>query len=133
MTIEIYHINTDIIRNNLDEKTKELYFSATGFADKSAIKELLNTNMYRKVAEINTNDLEEAYKLSNSIDDYWGNNPEVTLFNEKNKSSSIGDIFVQDNKAYVVATMGFEKLSTEDLVLLQNDATDTKNKGLKLK
>lgn len=133
MTIEIYHLNTDIIKENLTEEMQELYFAATGFAEQAAIKELLNLSMYRKVAEIRTDDLEQAYKLSNSIDYYWGENAEVTLLNEKNKSSSVGDIFVQDNKGYVVATMGFNELSQEELTLLRKDTGDTKNKKLKLK
>lgn len=65
---------------------------------------------YNLVAEVNTDDLADAFYLTNSIDDYWGNNPGVEEFNSKHRSTSVGDIMERDGKWYVVAPIGFTEL-----------------------
>ena len=57
---------------------------------------------------VHTNDLEEAYMLTNHIDTPWHKNPKVTCIRES-RSTSVGDFMERDGEWFVVAPMGFEK------------------------
>ena len=62
------------------------------------------------VAVVDTNDLEEAYKLTNHIDHKWWLNNEVVKVKES-RSTSVGDIMVRNGKTYQVCTFSFTELS----------------------
>ena len=62
------------------------------------------------VAEVETNDKNEAFHLTNSLEHYWGENDEVEEFGEKHRSTSMGDIFVCEDGIYVVDFVGFKLL-----------------------
>ena len=50
---------------------------------------------YVHVANVNSHAVEDAYRLTNHIDDAWWNNEGVTLIGEpKHRSTSIGDVVV---------------------------------------
>jgi hypothetical protein len=68
-----------------------------------------NTTVLKKVAEVNTDDLEKAFELTNHIDHSWEDNPEVTLI-EKSRSTSTGDIMEKDEKLYIVLSVGFAEV-----------------------
>ena len=63
------------------------------------------------VAEVETNDLEEAFKLTNHIDRAWWENEGVKLIGEETRSSSMGDVFVINGEQHIVAMCGFEKIN----------------------
>jgi hypothetical protein len=63
------------------------------------------------VAVVNTNDLEEAYRLTNHIDESWYYNRGVTCHNFKARSTSVGDFMEKDGTWYVVAMCGFEAVN----------------------
>ena len=72
---------------------------------------------YELVAEVATDNLDEAYHLTNSIEQGWWMNEKVNaLFLDNGcRSTSMGDILLvcHDNgsaSAYIVAKFGFEKL-----------------------
>lgn len=121
MSITIYHIQ----RPN-SEEDRERYLNIIMMPSQSLIKESVLLNEYKKIAKINTNDLNKAYELSNSIENYWGENKEVVLYEERNRSSSIGDIFIKNDKVYFVNVLGFEQLSDEILMLLKNEKEQIK-------
>jgi len=112
-------------------------------AEKSAVvretllRNFIGNKKFENVATVKSDDLERAYRLTNSIDYSWFdkdyiefNDLEITVeFEGENKrSSSVGDIFVketyfdaeQKNGAiadfdfYIVAPYGFVKLNTEE-------------------
>lgn len=76
------------------------------------------TGNYVKVAAVEATDLEDAYRLSNSIESLWTDNVEVVekynLQECKGKfgarSSSVGDVFEVDGVFHAVLSIGFKPL-----------------------
>lgn len=69
---------------------------------------------YRKAAEVCTNDLDDAYMLTNSIDCGWWQNDLVKAVPlASRRSTSMGDMLVDtaDGRRYTVATFGFEEFT----------------------
>lgn len=64
------------------------------------------------VAEVNTDNLNTAYRDTNTIDQYWWENQGVTrkFEGEGCRSTSVGDVMEKDGEFFVVAMCGFEKL-----------------------
>lgn len=69
---------------------------------------------YIHVANVDTNDLEVAFELTNTIDRAWWSNPGVQAKVSPCRSTSVGDIMVKDTGSrHWVAGMGFEVLPEE--------------------
>lgn len=65
---------------------------------------------YSLVAAVDTDDLDEAYYLTNHIDHSWYENKGVTVYVES-RSTSVGDVLVtNDGTMYIVAMIGFTVL-----------------------
>lgn len=58
------------------------------------------------VAVVDTDDLDEAYRLTNHIDKLWWENEGVVALRES-RSTSIGDVLDLNGKFYVVDRCGF--------------------------
>lgn len=73
------------------------------------------------VARVKTHSLDEAFMLTNSIDKYWGDNPEVELVlnlpNPKySRSTSTGDVMeTEDGKQFLVDSIGFLEIPDKKL------------------
>lgn len=71
---------------------------------------------YDLVAEVQTQELEDAFRLTNSIDTPWEHNPLTKAYKKNSRSSSVSDIFVKvDDQGFPisfhgVASSGFETL-----------------------
>jgi hypothetical protein len=67
---------------------------------------------YEYVADVVCDNLSQAWMLTNSIDTPWieGDSVKHLQKPEGCRSSMIGDIFLMDGVAYVVAPHGFKKL-----------------------
>lgn len=113
--ITVYHIDSEKAYN----ADRELYLDITMFTETSKIVTAIESGLYKKVAEVNSHELEDAYFLTNSIEDHWSQNEGVTQFGDRNKSSSMGDIMVYNNECFVVAAVGFTLLPQECLDKLQ--------------
>lgn len=61
---------------------------------------------FRPVAVVDTDDLDEAYRLTNHIDKLWWHNEKVVALRES-RSTSIGDVLDVNGKYYVVDRCGF--------------------------
>jgi hypothetical protein len=61
---------------------------------------------FTEVAEVDTNDLEEAFELTN----LWNDESKVTRFSRMS-STSVGDIFRLGDRFFMVDTFGFETLN----------------------
>lgn len=70
------------------------------FAVKRQLKEL------EQVATVFTNDLDEAFRLTNHIDKSWHENERVKVI-KKSRSTSVGDVLLYEGVMYVVAPVGF--------------------------
>lgn len=62
-----------------------------------------------KVAQVDTDDLEEAFALTNSIDHPWTENAQVRAEPGRHRSTSVGDVMEQDGDRFIVDTIGFRK------------------------
>jgi len=67
---------------------------------------------YDAVAQVYADCLDTAFRLTNSIDDAWTKNEEVTATKENLRSTSVGDVIVADSgKPFIVASCGFDELN----------------------
>ena len=68
--------------------------------------------VYALVAEIETDDPQIAFDLTNNIDKDWTLNPSIRAFVDSCRSTSVGDMIVTpDGEAYLVLPVGFRQLS----------------------
>jgi hypothetical protein len=65
-------------------------------------------------AEVDTEDLEKAFELTNHIELNWWGNDGVTFLGGSKRSTSCGDVLELDGKYFVVATAGFRELGRKD-------------------
>ena len=68
---------------------------------------------YRAVAEVDATSLNEVYRLTNTIDGPWVENPGVRATVRPCRSTSVGDVIVDPcGVAHGVAPVGFVALSS---------------------
>jgi len=88
------------------------------FTDYGFGKGTLKGVTIHQVAQVATDELEEAYRLTNNIDTCWIENPEVTpigITGEAARSTSVGDVLFLNDKGYVVESFGFREIPREEL------------------
>lgn len=113
--IEVYHI----------EQSEHLAEVSFGYGDESAhyraVSAAWAAGAYEKVAEIATDDLEVAWRLTNSVDSSWSMEPDqrvkvtapLHVVNGETygrRSSMIGDVFIKGGEKHVVAMLGFRRI-----------------------
>ena len=77
---------------------------------KGILEDVFSITIDELVASVSTNDLEEAFKLTNSIDRAWYDNPDV-IVERPSRSTSVGDFMVTDDgKWYMVDGVGFLRI-----------------------
>ncbi|MBT3578298.1 hypothetical protein HN499_05835 [archaeon] len=77
---------------------------------------------YELVARVDADEVEEAYKLTNSIHGFWGENESVTVLSRSKftpRSTSVGDIIVQFDgdmlqEILIVAPAGHSSVRSRD-------------------
>lgn len=64
------------------------------------------------VAEVDSDDIDDAFRLTNHIDDDWWNNPGVKkCCEEKVRSTSTGDVVLtSDGSVFACCTLGWAKV-----------------------
>ena len=66
---------------------------------------------YQLVAEVDTNDVDEAYYLTNDVDTKWWINERVTAHVVPCRSTSVGDVLVlPDGRGLRVHSRGYRRL-----------------------
>ena len=70
-------------------------------------------DLYRQVARISVDDLEQAYYLSQHIDRDWTDNDLVYALVTRCRSSMVGDIFIRDGVMYFVDMIGFKQIEKQ--------------------
>lgn len=73
-------------------------------------KKMPTSNDLTLVAEVDTDNLDVAYTLTNSIDEYWWDNDGVDAIVTHTRSTSCGDVMNVGDDWYIVASVGFEKI-----------------------
>lgn len=70
------------------------------------------TKYYEATYEVDTDDLDEAFELTN----LWNDTHKVYFTTPRNRtSSSVGDIFVKDGDCYIVDNFGFANIGKYEL------------------
>ena len=94
---------------NTNDANLELHRQSTSGDARAtnAIVSLLDSKALLPVAKVTCSpDNDQLFRLTNSIDDFWGNNPEVKLLPEAQRgfmsSSSVGDIYQDEAGQYFV-------------------------------
>lgn len=106
--LKIFHLNWEKARALDDDRA--LYFELTMHGNIAYIDDALAAGLYDEVAEVDTDDFDDAYRLTNHIDANWTTNPEVNAPSEKVRSTSVGDLFgPEDGSFHIVAPIGFNK------------------------
>ena len=80
-----------------------------------SVKNLLKVGRYDIIASTSETDMEKIFHDSNSHEDYWGDIVSqqegwVVFGNKHHRSTSVGDMMIQDGKVYIVASFGFLEL-----------------------
>lgn len=122
MTINVYHYRSlskeEIKRLNgpdggwdSEPRFREYADITGGFAKPETMLGAFFSD-YDLVAVVDSDDLEEAWALTNHIDHDWTDNEKVWALTKAVRSSSVGDIFVvKGGGFYAVAGVGFKKLN----------------------
>ena len=76
----------------------------------------LKKNTVHLVAEVDTDDLDEAFRLTNNITHLWVINKGVRAVESvQHRSTSVGDLLEWNDKIYVVESFGFRELTSEEV------------------
>ena len=86
-----------------------------GFGD---APKTFNSNDYKLIAEIRSENLADTFRITNHIDHNWKNNEEVIKTYVANpRSTSVGDIIEDENGTfYYCATVGWEEIKAMEEV-----------------
>lgn len=126
--IAIYHLRYPAFRAGRDDAGRGRDAAAASAIVRKGILEELNYvyNARVKINDIGKEEielLEAAFRVTNSIDCHWIENEEVIFSaGKEQRSSSVGDIFVLNNKAFIVASFGFIELEADIAQLLADKA-----------
>jgi hypothetical protein len=93
--IEVYH-NTEFLMY-MQEETLEA----------------LSLGHFECVARVETDSLDEAYALTQNIDEPWHRNANVSATSRNTRSTSVGDLVKKDGKYHVVESCGFKEITRE--------------------
>ena len=66
---------------------------------------------FELVAQVEGDDLERAYSMTNHVDRDWSENPDVQVMTgERRRSTSVGDLVMRDGVTFVVDKFGFSEV-----------------------
>lgn len=65
---------------------------------------------YELVAEVETDDLDKAFELTNHISRDWRTNASLRAMPAARRSTSVGDLLEKDGRKYLVAMFGFKEI-----------------------
>ena len=103
MTFEVWHFSTP-----------ELLSEGYLHPDRVIVRWLNNHEKYRKVAEVEASDLDTVWGITQNKDDSWTKRPEIKWSKSHEiRSTSVGDVLVQNGKAWLVAWEGFLEMNKE--------------------
>lgn len=98
--IEVYH-NSDFINYSLM------------IIDEKKIAEIPR-HLLEKVADVDTDNLDIAFMLTNNIDNPWPENNKVIAASKNLRSTSAGDVLIKGGISYLVLDIGFKSVKITD-------------------
>ncbi len=116
--IKVWHLDEERLLGNLQswsEADPRFLAAKMGMREDDsqgqAAMSLKKDGFYRLVAEVETQDLEEAWEKTNNIDESWTLNAGVRSKVEHPRSSATGDIFERESgELFVCASIGFREI-----------------------
>lgn len=109
MRFSVYHLHVPRITSSQDDPIVDAIRGFSGHRP-TAVSQAWDRTAndvakYRRVAEVDVVDLEDAFRCTNHIDHNWTENPEVIAVHVATpRSTSVGDVLVNDetgSKVYV--------------------------------
>jgi len=76
--------------------------------------ESLKKGLFECVATVETDNLDDAIRDTNNIDQAWHLNTNVKALRRENRSTSVGDLLKRDNTFFVVDSLGFRELTRSE-------------------
>ena len=99
--IKVYHFPSELIRYvPYFDPARQAEFATLGFSK------------YHLVAEVDTDELKDAFMLTRSLYGHWSTNDRVEA-HQTSRSTGICDVMEKDGKFFVVANTGFNEISVE--------------------
>ena len=74
---------------------------------------------FKHVANVNTDNLDTAYQLTNSIQHHWSENDGVEAVTKPTRSTSVGDFIYINGVWNKVSDCGFARVNPEDEIKLE--------------
>jgi hypothetical protein len=117
--IKVYHLDWDKARVEPKDVALDLPpFEEVIFGFKNdGRQEIAAVNYFKKecyehVANVETNDLDTAWEMTNHIFASWTQNDGVEVLTTRARSSSVGDLFEDENGAFhVCSSIGFKPVN----------------------
>jgi hypothetical protein len=86
----------------------------TGIVQPQTIEQAISRfDLYQKVARISVYDLNQAYYLTQNIDNDWTENSLVDTLVDRCRSTMVGDIFMFRGTMYMVDQIGFTEMPNQ--------------------
>lgn len=83
------------------------------FINTTFTEELVAANL-QEVAVVDTNELEEAFILTQNIDSSWTFLPQIKTDLKECRSTSAGDVLIKDEEYFLICLTGFKKIDIKD-------------------
>lgn len=92
-----------------DRRSDESFHIMSGSVEHA--KAAWEQKLYEHVADVETDDLDQAFELTNTIHCHWVDNRGVTVHGDpRHRSTSVGDMLEQDGTLFIVSPLGFKRL-----------------------
>ena len=107
------------------------YADVTTLAKESAVHKAFACGEYEQVAEVDTDDKETAFRLTNHIDSPWNDNEYVQnetvkpigSAKDRARSTSVGDLMIDDDgDMWIVSPVGFTRYGDPDCEFCTKEA-----------
>ena len=117
--VTVYHLDNDKFLNKnrtgfISDALQKIYLDVTVLGNAEAIRNAIAIvpDAYRKVARVQTTDLDEAFMLTNHIEHSWTENEKVGVYADRVRSTSVGDLIEDENNQWwIVASCGFTRIA----------------------
>jgi hypothetical protein len=106
MSVMIFHVIHEQVRTG--ELERAAFRSVSDLDAAKIVATGASRQQYVHVATVETDDLDAAWELTNSIEAPWTQNDGLSFVaGPRQRSSMMGDVFMKGSEAHVVAGCGF--------------------------
>jgi hypothetical protein len=110
--ITVFHL----IAANNDDLRDRMYYEKDAEKKEAMCRLLWSRGHYDSVAQIDSDNLRDAFYLTNHIDEDWmeSRDPRLTVMGSNHRSSSVCDVMVKDGVYYYVDRVGYVEMKLAD-------------------